>query len=178
MVDASAAGAQGALPSVVRGRRAGSRAVGGDGGGWCPGEQIPPNPSAHSVLLGHRGARAPGWGGRAVQTDQVRPKSKGRETVVVKQERISFQRGPHLEDSRPGSQRLSASTETTSRFMEGKCGTTRSGYRQVGRMGQVDPHLRVNHGWGLPGSGQFLSLEQAVSVLSRGCFTRRVFCLS
>ena len=153
MVDASAAGAQRALPNVVRGRRAGSRAVGGDGGGWCPGEQIPPNPSARSVLLGHRGARAPGWGDGQCKQTRFSQNPKAERRVVVKQERISFQRGPHLEDSRLESQRLSASTETASRFMEGKCGTKRSGYRQVGHMGQVDPVLGSIMGGGFLAHG-------------------------
>lgn len=53
------------------------------------------------------------------------------------------------------------------------------GYTQEeGREGQIDHCLKVNHGWGIAGSGESLLLKGVISVPIRLCFAFRIFRLS
>lgn len=93
------------------------------------------------------------------QPDQIRTKSKGRETGVVNPGvRLSEVHTGKAVDE--GLQVL----KLLPRFVEGKCGAKVSGSPWVG----FDPCLAVSQGWGLAGSRQTSPLQGTVSVLSHG----------
>lgn len=121
------------------------------------GEQVPPNTLAPSCFRGAGVQEHLAWAGG--QPDQIRTKSKGRATGLVKQEvRLSEVHTRKAVDE--GLQVL----KLLPRFVEGKCGAKVSGSPWVG----FDPCLAVRQGWGLAGSRQASPLQGTVSVLCHG----------